>query len=43
MEFFDIKILFGLSVKDILDYVLLALILVGIVYSLFFRSKSELD
>jgi hypothetical protein len=43
VDFFDLEILFGLSVRDILDYTLLAIILAGIVYALFFRPKSELD
>lgn len=43
MEFVDLKILFGLSIRDILDYALLAIIVAGIVYALFFRSKSEVD
>lgn len=43
LEWWQAELLFGLSVENILDYVLLAIILVGIVYSIFFRrSKSEL-
>ena len=44
LDWADTEILFGLTIRDILEYGLLALILVGIVYSIFFRrSKSEFD
>lgn len=44
LDFADIEVLFGLTIRDLLDYSLLALIVVGIVYSLFIRrSKSEFD
>ena len=43
LEWWQVEMLFGLTIENILDYVLLDLILVGIVYSIFFRrSKNEL-
>jgi hypothetical protein len=43
-DFADIEVLFGLTIRDLLDYSLLVLIIAGIVYSLFVRrSKSEFD
>ena len=44
LDWADIEVLFGLTIRDLLNYSLLAIILVGLVYSLFFRrSKSEFD
>ena len=43
VEWWKTEVLFGLSLETILNYVLLALIVVGLVYSVFFRSKREED
>jgi hypothetical protein len=44
LDFADIEILFGLTLRDLLDYSLLVLIFAGIVYSFYFRrSKNEFD
>ena len=44
LDFADIEVLFGLTIRDLLDYSLLVLIIAGIVYSLFLRrSKSGFD
>jgi hypothetical protein len=37
------EIIFGLTLENILNYVLLALIVIGLVYSLFFRSNRDVD
>ncbi len=43
LEWWQSEILLGVTVENILDYVLLAIILAGIAYSIFFRrSKNEL-
>ncbi len=43
VAWWDTEVLFGLSIENILNFVLLALIVVGLVYSIFFRSKDEAD
>ena len=43
LNWWQAEALLGLTIENILDYVLLAIILAGIVYSIFFRrSKKEL-